>query len=56
MNPIGLWATMGRVYRGCCGIVHHYNVALRVTNLIVYGSHDERTNGIQRRRSFGLIP
>jgi hypothetical protein len=34
-----LW---GHALRGCCRIVHHYNVALMVTDLIVYGSHDER--------------
>ena len=32
----------GRVYRACCPINNPYSVALRVTDLVVYGSHDGR--------------
>ena len=32
----------GRVYRVCCPINNHYSIALMVTDLIVYGSHDGR--------------
>jgi transposase len=32
----------GRIFRACCPNSNSYNIALKVTNLIVYGSHDER--------------
>ena len=32
----------GRMLRACCPINNHYSIALMVTDLIVYGSHDGR--------------
>ena len=32
----------GHVLRACCPNVHHNNLVLKVTDLVVYGAHDER--------------
>jgi hypothetical protein len=33
---------LSQVLRGCCPNSNYYSVALKVTNLLVYFSHDER--------------